>query len=64
MDILVKTSYPKPLQAVYYWEKKKQGQILDLKFHKPEVCEEDQHAKLCQKLWIDQVLQLKQPQSC
>ena len=35
------------------------GQISDLKFHKTYVFEEDQHAKLCQKPWIYQVLQLQ-----
>ena len=34
LDILVKISHPEPPKATYYWEKKKNGQILDLKFHK------------------------------
>ena len=32
--LTVKTSYPEPPEAFYYWKKKKQGQILELKFHK------------------------------
>ena len=40
LDILVKIYHPEPLEAIYYCEKKKQGQISDLK-----VCEENQHAK-------------------
>ena len=55
----MKTSHVQPAEAAYYWEKKKEGEITDLKFHKTYVCEEDQYAKLCQKLWIYQVIQLK-----
>ena len=44
-------SHPEPPEATYYWEKKKYGQISDQKFHNTSVCEEDQHAKLCQKPW-------------
>ena len=46
-------------EAVYYCKKTKQDQISDLKFHKTQVCEEDQHAKPHQKPWIYQVRQLK-----
>ena len=48
----MKIPRPEPPEAAYYQEKKKQGQISDLKFHKTYVCEEDQHAKLCRKPWI------------
>ena len=34
MDILLKTSHPKPLEAAYHWERKKLVQISDLKFCK------------------------------
>ena len=30
---IVNTFHPEPPKAVYYWEKKKLGQISDLKFH-------------------------------
>ena len=53
-----KTSHPEPLEAIYYWEKIKQGQILDQTFDKTYVCEEDQHAKPCQ-MPLYQVLQLE-----
>ena len=32
-------------------KKKKSGLISDVKFHKTYVCEEEQHAKPCQKPW-------------
>ena len=35
-DALVKTFYLEPLKVVFYWEKKKKGQISDLKFD--ELC--------------------------
>ena len=34
LDILVNASHGEPLEAVYYWEKKKYSQISDMKFHK------------------------------
>ena len=34
-------------------------QISDLKFHKTSNCEEEQHAKPCEKPWIYQVPQLE-----
>ena len=40
------TFCPKPLETIYYWEKTKQGQISDLKFHKTEVCKKTQHENL------------------
>ena len=39
--------------------RKEEDQISNLKFHKAQVDEEDQHAKLCQKPLIYQVLHLK-----
>ena len=38
----MKTFCPKPLETIYYWEKTKQDQISDLKFHKTEVCKKTQ----------------------
>ena len=48
----MKIPHPEPPEAAYYQEKKKQGQISDLKFHKTYICEEDQHAKLSKALDI------------
>ena len=45
--------HSKPLEAVHHWEKKKWGQISDLKFHKTWVCEKDQHGGL------QKIMQLK-----
>ena len=42
----MKTCHTVPHEAIYYREKKKQGQISDLKFHKTYVCEEDQSKAL------------------
>ena len=46
-------------QSGLFLRKEEIGQISDLKFHKTSVCEEDQHAKPCQKPWIHQVPQLE-----
>ena len=50
---------PEPPEVVYFWEKKKEGQICDLNIHSTYVCDKDQDIKPYQKLWIYQVPQLK-----
>ena len=35
--ILAKTSHLESLEDVYYWEKRKDGQITDLEFHRLEI---------------------------
>ena len=52
----MKISHPESHNIAHYWEKEKYSQISDLKFHKTDVSEEDQHY---QKPWIYQKLQLE-----
>ena len=47
-----------PSRTTWSQQKKKQSQISDLTFYNTWVCEEDQHAKSCQKSWY-QVPQLE-----
>ena len=53
-----KTSYTEPRKAIYYWGKMKYSQIPHLKVQKTWVCEDDQHAKTCQKSWMSKVLDI------